>query len=74
MKNIKREDGKKVDPEMLLEGNLKLNQIRKKQFKKGKKLKNRKEKVELELANGLENFSLASDYSFNEDYIPNEIN
>lgn len=49
---------KKADPEMELEGNQKLNQIRKKQFKKEKKQRNRREKVAQQLAVGLENFSL----------------
>ncbi|XP_018576032.1 guanine nucleotide-binding protein-like 3 homolog [Anoplophora glabripennis] len=49
---------KKVDPEMELEGNQKLNQIRKNQFKKEKKQRNRREKVSQQLAAGLDNFSL----------------
>ncbi|XP_030758665.1 guanine nucleotide-binding protein-like 3 homolog [Sitophilus oryzae] len=63
---------KKVDPEMLLEGNLKLNQVRKNQFKKEKKQRGRREKVAQQLSAGLENFSLGSDskedYDFNEDF------
>lgn len=62
---------KKVDPEMELEGNLKLNQVRKKQFKKEKKMRNRRDKVAQQLASGLENFTLKSDnknYNFDTDY------
>ncbi|EFA10479.1 guanine nucleotide-binding protein-like 3 homolog [Tribolium castaneum] len=63
---------KKVDPEMELEGNQKLNQIRKNQFKKEKKMRNRREKVAQQLASGLENFTLKSDndkdYDFDTDY------
>lgn len=51
----------KVDPEMELEGNQKLNQIKKKQFKKEKKQRNRREKVAQQLSAGLENFSLGGD-------------
>ncbi|XP_044272273.1 guanine nucleotide-binding protein-like 3 homolog [Tribolium madens] len=65
-------EAKKVDPEMELEGNQKLNQIRKNQFKKERKLRNRREKVAQQLASGLENFTLKSDndkdYDFDTDY------
>ncbi|KAF5291181.1 hypothetical protein FQA39_LY14423 [Lamprigera yunnana] len=47
---------KKQDPEMLLEGNQQLNRVKKLQFKKNKKKERRKERVELELSNGLNNF------------------
>ncbi|RZC31879.1 GN3L Grn1, MMR HSR1, and/or FeoB N domain containing protein [Asbolus verrucosus] len=74
MKKNKNETTKKVDPEMTLEGNQKLNQIKKMQFKKEKKMRNRREKVAQTLASGLENFSLTTDkqdtdYSFDEDYV-----
>ncbi|XP_066260480.1 guanine nucleotide-binding protein-like 3 homolog [Euwallacea similis] len=67
---------KKTDPEMALEGNQKLNQIKRKQFKKEKKDRCRKEKVAQQLAAGLENFSLRSgdlnqsheDYNFDTDF------
>lgn len=66
----------KVDPEMELEGNKKLNQIKKKQFKKEKKQRKRRDKVALQLATGLENFSLNAeksnlmedDYDFKTDF------
>lgn len=67
---------KKVDPEMELEGNQKLNQIRKKQFKREKKQRNRREKVAQQLAAGLENFSLdtgkdmsVENYEFDRDFV-----
>lgn len=50
---------------MQLEGNRQLNQLRKKQFKKEKKERNRREKVALQLSAGLENFSLNMDESEN---------
>ncbi|KAF7279950.1 hypothetical protein GWI33_006576 [Rhynchophorus ferrugineus] len=66
---------KKADPEMLLEGNQKLNQIRKNQFKKEKKQRARRDKVAQQLSAGLENFSLKSDginsgknYDFDTDF------
>ncbi|XP_066155961.1 guanine nucleotide-binding protein-like 3 homolog [Euwallacea fornicatus] len=67
---------KKTNPEMALEGNQKLNQIKKKQFKKERKDRSRKEKVAQQLATGLENFSLCSgdlnetneDYNFHTDF------
>lgn len=68
---------KTVDPEMELEGNQKLNQIKKKQFKKEKKKQARRDKVAQQLSAGLENFSLKNgptkeineDYDFNEDFV-----
>ncbi|CAH1156217.1 unnamed protein product [Phaedon cochleariae] len=54
---------KKVDPEMELEGNQKLNQIKKLQFKKEKKQRNRRAKVSKELSQSLESFSLKTDKS-----------
>lgn len=67
----------KVDAEMQLEGNLQLNQIKKKQFKKERKMKNRKEIAEKQLTNGLNNFTIAGEstsndnenYSFETDYV-----
>lgn len=58
----------KKDPEMELEGNLKLNQIRKKQFKKEKKQRNRKEKIALQLSEGLNMCSLNGNKSEEENY------
>ena len=59
---------------MELDGNQKLNQVRKNQFKKEKKLRNRREKVALQLASGLENFNITNDkndanYSFETDFV-----
>lgn len=65
---------KKRNAEMELEGNLKLNKVRKLQFKKEKKKKNREEKAALQLSAGLENFKLKNqndegeNYDFDEDY------
>lgn len=61
---------------MELEGNQKLNQIKKKQFKKEKKQRNRRDKVAQQLSAGLENFSLDidkqnamdDDYDFKTDF------
>ncbi|XP_063378870.1 guanine nucleotide-binding protein-like 3 homolog isoform X1 [Cydia fagiglandana] len=66
----------KVDPEMLLEGNTKLNKLRKQQFKKDKKKHARNEKVAVNLAGVLENVTLTSfkntskkdEYNFKEDF------
>lgn len=64
---------KKPDPEMELEGNQKLNQIKKKQFKKDKKERSKKDKIAMQLSSGLENFSLNSEnkddsYNFDTDF------
>lgn len=65
---------KKRNPEMELEGNLQLNQVRKLQFKKEKKKKNREEKAALQLSAGLESFKIKNQteegesYDFDEDY------
>ncbi|KAJ8928028.1 hypothetical protein NQ314_019439, partial [Rhamnusium bicolor] len=77
-KNVKNRGearSKKIEPEMTLEGNQKLNQIRKKQFKKEKKQRNKRDKVAQQLASGLENFSLNTDknmsvesYDFDKDF------
>ncbi|CAH3986471.1 unnamed protein product [Pieris brassicae] len=62
----------KKDPEMQIEGNTKLNQIRKMQFKKDKKKRAKNEKKAVELADVLETVTLTSinkdDYSFKEDF------
>lgn len=63
----------KPNPEMLLEGNQKLNQIKKLEFKKNKKMQRRKEEVALQLTAGLENVTLKSnekvdDYNFDTDF------
>lgn len=63
----------KSDPEMLLEGNTKLNKLRKMQFKKDKKNKARTEKQAVNLADVLENVTLTTykkkdDYDFKEDF------
>lgn len=58
--------------EMELEGNQKLNRVRKLQFKKEKKQRNRQERAALQLANGLESFNLQGtpkeDYDFGADF------
>lgn len=61
---------KKPDPEMELEGNQKLNRLKKMQFKKEKKERNRREKVATQLAVGLESFTLNKndDYQFEVDF------
>lgn len=62
---------KNVDSEMLLEGNQKLNQLKKKQFKKEKKDMARKEKLSKQLSAGLESVSLktqSEDYDFETDF------
>jgi nuclear GTP-binding protein len=75
-KKGKKDEAKKRDPEMELEGNLKLNQVKKKQFKKEKKMRNRRDRVAQQLSTGLENFNLTSesekkdaDYSFDQDFV-----
>ncbi|KAK4876229.1 hypothetical protein RN001_012651 [Aquatica leii] len=77
-KKIKKGKGetrlKKVDPEMLLEGNQQLNKVKKMQFKKAKKKERRKEKIALQVASGLENFTdptqkqESDSYDFNTDF------
>ncbi|KAF2905753.1 hypothetical protein ILUMI_00430 [Ignelater luminosus] len=66
---------KKENPEMQLEGNQKLNKVKKMQFKKQKKMERREEKAALQLASGLQSFSLVSDgnkstnnYNFETDF------
>ncbi|KAK9877050.1 hypothetical protein WA026_016079 [Henosepilachna vigintioctopunctata] len=51
---------KKKDPEMELPGNQKLNKTLKLQFKKQKKQKNRRQKAELQLSAGLQNFRISN--------------
>lgn len=69
-KVIKREQKKKTDPQMELEGNQKLNKLQKLQFKKEKKEKARREKATSILADQLEGFNLSSsdNYDFNTDF------
>ncbi|KAM3961640.1 nucleostemin 1 [Aphomia sociella] len=72
-KGSKSKERTKTDPEMLLEGNTKLNKIRKMQFKKDKKNKVRYEKKTVDLAGVLENVTLTSapkkdDYDFKDDF------
>ncbi|XP_013201078.2 guanine nucleotide-binding protein-like 3 homolog [Amyelois transitella] len=71
-KNNKAKERNKTDPEMLLEGNIKQNKLRKMQFKKDKKNKARNEKKAVDLAGVLENVTLTSfkkdDYDFKEDF------
>jgi len=59
---------KKADPEMQLDGNQKLNKIKKAEFKKQKKMERRKEKVALQLAAGLESFSLTGEQKSDDSY------
>ncbi|CAH1998927.1 unnamed protein product [Acanthoscelides obtectus] len=59
---------KKPDPEMELEGNQKLNQLKKNQFKKEKKQRKRREKVALQLSAGLENFNITEGSTSTESY------
>ncbi|KAI8429213.1 hypothetical protein MSG28_007739 [Choristoneura fumiferana] len=62
----------KIDPEMQLEGNTKLNKLRKQQFKRDKKKNAKHEKQAVNLAGVLENVTLTSfkkdDYNFKEDF------
>lgn len=63
----------KADPEMQLEGNVKLNHLRKMQFKKDKKSKAKNEKRAQNLADVLENVTLTTykkpdDYDFKADF------
>lgn len=72
-KTTRATEKKKGDPEMLLEGNTKLNKLRKMQFKKDKKKKAKSEKQAVNLADVLENVTLTSlnksdVYDFKEDF------
>lgn len=63
----------KSDPEMQIEGNTKLNKLRKMQFKRDKKKRARNEKQAVKLADVLENVTLTSAkksdaYDFKEDF------
>ncbi|XP_015182839.1 PREDICTED: guanine nucleotide-binding protein-like 3 homolog [Polistes dominula] len=66
----KKEQKKKTDPLMELEGNQKLNKLQKLQVKKEKKDKARREKATSVLADQLEGFNLSSsdNYDFNTDF------
>ncbi|CAH1102580.1 unnamed protein product [Psylliodes chrysocephalus] len=57
-KKVKISRLKKVDPEMELEGNKQLNQIKKKQFKKVNKDRRRRAKIAKQLSADLENITL----------------
>lgn len=62
---------KKSNTENVLEGNQQLNRLKKKEFKKEKKTKLKKEKVEIQLSGSLENFTLTNkidDYDFDTDF------
>lgn len=68
------ETKQKRDPEMELEGNLKLNKVRRQQFKKEKKKRNREAKAALQLSTELKNVKIkekveGEDYDFKEDFI-----
>lgn len=62
----------KMDPEMQLEGNTKLNKLRKQQFKRDKKKNAKQDKQAVNLAGALENVTLTTfkkdDYNFKEDF------
>lgn len=73
-KKVSEPRKKKRDPEMELEGNLKLNRVKKLQFKKERKKKNREERAALQLSAGLENVQIKNkekgeNYSFDEDFV-----
>lgn len=72
-KGTRSNEKTKTDPEMLIEGNTKLNKLRKQQFKKDKKKKAKNEKQAIQLADVLENVTITSfkkkdDYDFKEDF------
>ncbi|XP_023936909.2 guanine nucleotide-binding protein-like 3 homolog [Bicyclus anynana] len=72
-KTNKSKDKTKSDPEMLIEGNTKLNKLRKMQFKRDKKKKARNEKQAVQLADVLETVTLTTgkkndEYDFKEDF------
>ncbi|KAL6257538.1 hypothetical protein P5V15_011112 [Pogonomyrmex californicus] len=68
-KEVPEERKKKTDPLFEIEGNQKLNKLRKLQYKKEKKEKARREKAANKLAGQLEEFKLSSDdYDFNTDF------
>ncbi|XP_034824896.1 guanine nucleotide-binding protein-like 3 homolog [Maniola hyperantus] len=70
---INKNERTKADPEMQIEGNTKLNKLRKMQFKRDKKKKARNEKQAINLADVLENVTLTTvkksdEYDFKEDF------
>ncbi|XP_024883704.1 guanine nucleotide-binding protein-like 3 homolog [Temnothorax curvispinosus] len=68
-KDMSGERKKKPDPLFEIEGNQKLNKLKKLQFKKEKKARVRREKAATKLAGQLEGFKLTSnDYDFNTDF------
>ncbi|EGI64119.1 Guanine nucleotide-binding protein-like 3-like protein [Acromyrmex echinatior] len=68
-KNKSTERKKKPDPLFEIEGNQKLNKLKKLQFKKEKKERLRREKATTKLAGQLEEFKFTSDdYDFNTDF------
>ncbi|XP_077266191.1 nucleostemin 1 isoform X2 [Temnothorax americanus] len=68
-KDVSGERKKKPDPLFEIEGNQKLNKLKKLQFKKEKKARVRREKAATKLAGQLEGFKLTSnDYDFNTDF------
>jgi len=68
-KDTPAERKKKLDPLFEIEGNQKLNKLKKLQFKKEKKERARREKNAIKLAGQLEGFKLTSDdYDFNTDF------
>ncbi|XP_070153322.1 guanine nucleotide-binding protein-like 3 homolog [Polyergus mexicanus] len=68
-KDISAERKKKSDPLFEIEGNQKLNKLRKLAFKKEKKERAKREKAAAKLAGQLEDFKFTSnDYDFNTDF------
>lgn len=70
-KNLQEDAKKKSDPVMLLEGNMKLNKIKKTQFKKAKKNREKSEKLSTALTNDFDNVNIVSptkDYDFEEHF------
>lgn len=68
-KNVSAERLKKSDPLFEIEGNQKLNKLRKLEFKKQKKEQVKREKAAVKLAEQLEDFKFNSnDYDFNTDF------
>ncbi|XP_054001045.1 guanine nucleotide-binding protein-like 3 homolog [Hylaeus anthracinus] len=70
-KNTNETRKKKTDPLSEIEGNQKLNKMKKLQFKKDKKDRARREKVAVNLAGQLNEFSISTsdDYDFNTDFV-----
>lgn len=68
-KNVSAERLKKPDPLFEIEGNQKLNKLKKLEFKKQKKEQAKREKAATKLAGQLEDFKFSSDdYDFNTDF------